>query len=57
VESFEPAERQHLLHFWASYTRLPHTNFQGLHFKVRGLTLQVVQVDRVQLTLKLKAPL
>lgn len=34
VESFEAAERQRLLHFWASYTRLPHTNFQGLHFKV-----------------------
>ena len=35
VEGFEPAERQHLLHFWASYTHLPHTNFRGLHFKVR----------------------
>lgn len=35
VEAFDPRERQKLLHFWASYTRLPHTKFQGLHFKVR----------------------
>ena len=35
VESFTQADQALLLHFWAAYTHLPHSGFDGLNFKVR----------------------
>jgi len=35
VNSFTSADQALLLHFWAAYTHLPHSGFEGLHFKIR----------------------
>jgi hypothetical protein len=35
VNGFTSADQALLLHFWAAYTHLPHSGFEGLHFKIR----------------------
>lgn len=35
VLNFSPSDQALLLHFWAAYTHLPHSGFDGLHFKIR----------------------
>ena len=35
ISNFSPSDQALLLHFWAAYTHLPHSGFDGLHFKVR----------------------
>ena len=35
IESFSSSDQALLLHFWAAYTHLPHSGFEGLNFKVR----------------------
>jgi len=35
IESFTPSDQALVLHFWAAYTHLPHSGFEGLNFKVR----------------------
>jgi E3 ubiquitin-protein ligase HUWE1 len=35
IESFTPSDQTLVLHFWAAYTHLPHSGFEGLNFKVR----------------------
>ncbi len=35
ITQFSSADQALLLHFWAAYTHLPHSGFEGLNFKVR----------------------
>ena len=35
VTSFASTDQALLLHFWAAYTHLPHSGFDGLNFKIR----------------------
>jgi len=35
IEGFTPSDQALVLHFWAAYTHLPHSGFEGLNFKIR----------------------